>query len=85
VTVHRYVRRLLAPGLIVAALATFVVSGLAQEGTRPRPSSEMRGWTPYGPYVDTRAGCEHLVEGCTIGKRVNTGQLRITIRQATPP
>jgi hypothetical protein len=82
VTVRRYLRRLLAPGLIAGALAAFVVSGLAQEGTRLREPAEIGGWTPYGPYVDAGARCEHLVEGCTIGKRVNTGQLRVTITQS---
>jgi hypothetical protein len=85
VTMQILLRRLLAPGLIAAALAAFVVSGLGQDGTRLRPPAETRGWSPYGRYVDTSAGCEHLVEGCTIGKRVNTGQVKITIRPATTP
>jgi hypothetical protein len=85
VTVQILLRRLLAPGLIAVSLAAFVVSGLAQDGTRLRPPPETGGWSPYGPYVDTSAECEHLVEGCTIGKRVNTGRLYITLRPATTP
>jgi hypothetical protein len=75
-------RRLLPLSLFAASVAAFVVSGLyAGETPSPTPSKARA----TDPYIDTRTGCEHLVEGCTIGKRVDTGQLRITIRPATTP
>ena len=76
------VRTRLVHVVLFAAVAAFVVSGLyASETPAPMPSKAVA----TNPYIDTRRGCEHLVEGCTIGKRVNTGQLYITLRPATTP
>jgi hypothetical protein len=76
------VRTRLVPVVLFAAVAAFVVSGLyARETPSPTPSKPRA----TNPYIDTRTGCEHLVEGCTIGKRVSTGKLYITLRPATTP
>jgi hypothetical protein len=75
-------RRLVPVVLFAASVAAFVVSGLSA-GERPSPTPSKARATD--PYIDTRTGCEHLVEGCTIGKRVNTGQVQITLRPATTP
>ena len=74
--------RLVPVVLFAASVAAFVVSGLYAGETRSPTPSKTRATNPY---IDTRSGCEHLVEGCTIGKRVNTGKLYITIRPATNP
>ena len=71
VTVRRFARRLVAPALIAASLAAFVVTGLHAGETPSRTPSKAR---VTNPYIDTRTGCEHLIEGCTVGqKRANQG------------
>jgi hypothetical protein len=74
VAVRRHARGLVAPALIAASLAAFVVTGMHSETLSPTPS---KARAP-NPNIDTRTGCQHLLEGCTIGRRPNTGQVVIT-------
>jgi len=66
------VRRLIAPGLIAASLATVVVTGLHSGETFSRPPSRARA---PNPYIDTRTGCEHLIYGCTGQTAAGTGRV----------